>query len=141
MKTQIAKLMKLVNKAYKADEVPVAAMIIKNNKIITKKYNKKQKRKDVTAHAEILAIRRAAQKAKTWNLEGAELVVTLEPCLMCIIVAEEARIKKIYYMNQNKKSGGIEEYKKIRNNVEFIKLDTNIEYEKKMKKFFKNKRE
>ena len=87
MKTEIIeKLIKLNKKAFKNKEVPVSCVIVKNNKLISKAYNSKIKKHDPTAHAEIIAIKKAAKKLKTWNLNDCELYVTLYPCKMCIDV-------------------------------------------------------
>lgn len=99
METEIIKkLVKLNKKALKNKEVPVSCIITKNNKIISRAYNSKIKKHDPTAHAEILAIKKAAKRLKTWNLNDCELYVTLYPCQMCIDVINEARIKKVYYI-------------------------------------------
>lgn len=115
MKTEIIeKLVKLNKKALKNEEVPVSCIITKNNKIISKAYNSKIKKHDPTAHAEILAIKKAAKRLKTWNLNDCELYVTLYPCQMCIDVINEARIKKVYYiLNANKKSKVTIKFNKI----------------------------
>lgn len=106
METEIIrKLVKLNKKALKNEEVPVSCIITKDNKIISKAYNSKIKKHDPTAHAEILAIKKAAKRLKTWNLNDCELYVTLYPCKMCIDVINEARIKKVHYiLNTNKES-------------------------------------
>ena len=99
MKAEIIEnLIKLNKKAFKNKEVPVSCVIVKNNKLISKAYNSKIKKHDPTAHAEIIAIKKAAKKLKTWNLNDCELYVTLYPCKMCIDVINEARIKKVYYI-------------------------------------------
>ncbi len=84
-------------KALKLGEVPVGAVIVKDDNIISKAYNKKEKNQMVTSHAEILAIEKASKKLKNWRLEDCELYVTLEPCPMCASAIKQSRIKKIYY--------------------------------------------
>lgn len=84
-------------KAYKNQEVPVGAIIVRDNKIISKAYNKKEKMKDVSAHAEILAIRKAEKKLNNWRLDECQLYTTLEPCPMCMAAIKEARIKNVYF--------------------------------------------
>ena len=95
------KAIKQAKKAYKKDEVPVGTIIVKNNKIISKAYNKKEKTKIVTKHAEIIAIEKACRKLKTWHLDECELYTTLEPCLMCSGAIMQSRIKKIYCSIKN----------------------------------------
>ena len=109
----IDKLIKLSNKALKKNEIAVAAVIIKNDKIIASAYNKRQKRHDVTAHAEIIAIKKAERKIGDWRLDGCSMYVTLKPCKMCEEVINESRIDNCYYLinkpeknsKTNKKTG------------------------------------
>ncbi|SMC27353.1 tRNA-adenosine deaminase [Clostridium acidisoli DSM 12555] len=83
-------------KAINEGEVPVGAVIVKEGKVIAKAHNEKEKSKDCTAHAEILAIRRASSIIENWRLCGCEMYVTLEPCPMCAAAIAAARIKKVY---------------------------------------------
>lgn len=78
-------------------DVPVGALIVKNNKIISSAFNEKEKLNDVTSHAEILAIRKAGERLGNWRLDGCELYVTLEPCPMCAWAILQARIKAVYF--------------------------------------------
>jgi len=84
-------------KAQVEGEVPVGAVIVLNNNIIATAHNEVEKNSDATAHAEILAIRRAGAKLGTWRLTEAELFVTLEPCTMCVGAIVLARIAKLYF--------------------------------------------
>lgn len=88
-------------KAYQIDEVPIGTVIVKDNKIISKAYNKKERTKLVTQHAEIIAIEKACKKLETWHLDDCELYTTLEPCLMCSGAIIQSRIKKIYCSVKN----------------------------------------
>ena len=99
----INELDKLIIKAKKHNEVPIAALIVKNNKIISKAYNKVEKNNNVLNHAEILAIIKASKKIKNWRLDNCELYVSLEPCEMCKTIIKKARIKKIYYFTKQNK--------------------------------------
>jgi len=96
-------LNKLLNKALKKSEVPVAALIVKDNKIISKAYNKRNSTKNPLKHAEILAILDAVKKIKDWRLDECEMYVTLEPCHMCREIIKESRIKKVYYYTEKNK--------------------------------------
>ncbi|MDV3427256.1 MAG: nucleoside deaminase [Bacillota bacterium] len=78
------------------DEVPVGAIIVYENKIISRAHNLKENLKDVTAHAEILAIRQAEQVLDNFRLTGCSLYVTLEPCPLCVSAIMAARIKNLY---------------------------------------------
>ncbi len=130
----INQLKKLNKKALKYGDVPVACIIIKNNKIIAKEYNKKNKKNNPFAHAEILAIIKAAKQNKTFNLNDCELYVTLEPCDMCKAVISEARIKKVYYI--------LKKTKCINNTVKYELLNDyeNNYFLREIKEFFINKR-
>ena len=129
------KLLTILNKkAIKHNEVPVSCIITKDDKIISKAYNNKITKHDPTAHAEIIAIRKAAKKLKTWNLNECRLYVTLYPCKMCLDVINEARIKEVYYILDNEKE--------INKNVKITKINSekNEYFQEELKGFFKNKR-
>lgn len=96
-------------KAYKIDEIPVGAVIVKNGKVFSKGYNMKEKYSDPTMHAEIIAIRKACKKIKDWRLNGCTLYVTMEPCEMCLNVILESRIKDIVCGIKNKKNNKIDD--------------------------------
>ena len=78
-------------------EIPVGALIVKDNEVIAETFNQKELLNDVTAHAEILAIREAEQKLKKWRLDDCEMYVTLEPCPMCAWAIINSRIKTVYF--------------------------------------------
>lgn len=104
---------KQAKKALKHNEVPVGAVIVKNNKIISKAFNKKEKTKNVTNHAEIIAISKACKKLKNWRLDDCEIYVTMEPCMMCSGAIEQSRIKKIVYGVKNENYGYTDKIKNI----------------------------
>jgi tRNA(adenine34) deaminase len=91
--------------AYEEDEVPVGALVICNNKIIGKGYNQTEKLKDVTAHAEMIAITAASNYLGSKFLEECTLFVTLEPCLMCASALKWARIGRLVYAASDPKAG------------------------------------
>jgi len=129
-------------KAYKNGDIPVGCVIVKENKIIAKTHNKKEKNKIATHHAEILAIQKACKKTKNWHLEDCVLYTTMEPCLMCAGAIAQARIKKIVYSVDNPKFGftNIIKNGKISNHtIEVEKIDNNMSQEI-LISFFKNKR-
>ena len=106
MQEQFMKLAILeAKKAIKKDEVPVGAVIVKDNKVIAKAHNLMEKTQLATAHAEILAINKACKKLKSWRLDGAEMYVTIEPCSMCAGAIVNARISKVYFGACEEKSG------------------------------------
>ncbi len=91
--------------AYKKGETPVGAIIVKDGKIIARGHNLKEAKKDVTSHAEIEAIRKAAKKLGTWRLDGCEMYVTLEPCPMCAGAIIQSRISTLYIGAMDKRAG------------------------------------
>ncbi len=88
-------------------EIPVAAIVVKDNKIIASACNRKEAEKDVTFHAEILAIREASKKLGRWRLDDCELYVTLEPCPMCAWAILQSRIKSVYFGSYDTKYGAL----------------------------------
>ena len=136
--------MKEATKAYKNGDVPVGAVIVKNNKVIAKAHNMKEKNKSAIKHAEIIAIEKACKKLKNWHLEGCELYVTLEPCLMCCGAIIQSRIKKLYYGVKSERFGYVESVDKLFNKNTHIMTEVkNINDEESLKilqDFFKNKR-
>lgn len=84
-------------KAAEKGEVPIGAVVVKNGEIISAAHNLCEEKKDPTAHAELLAIKKAAEVIGDFRLTGAELYVTLEPCPMCAGAAINARIKEIIF--------------------------------------------
>ena len=97
--------LKEAQKAYKKLEIPVGAVIVKDGKIIAKAHNIKEKEKDTTKHAEIIAIQKASKKLNTWRLNDCEMYVTLEPCSMCAGAIIQARLKKVYIGTMDEKTG------------------------------------
>lgn len=93
------------NRALQLREVPVGAVIVKEGKIIARAHNLKETIQDVTAHAEILAIRKASEKLGTWRLTNCEMYVTLEPCAMCASAIAQSRISKLYIGTFDPRSG------------------------------------
>ncbi len=132
-------------KALKKNEVPVGAVIVKDNKIISRAYNKKENYANPMGHAEIPAIKKACKKLGNWRLDECSIYVTLEPCSMCLSALIQSRIKNIYFGARDTKSGacgglfnlldqkGFNHYP----NVVFLKND---ECAKIIKDFFNTKR-
>lgn len=87
---------KEAKKAYAKNEVPIGAVIVKNNKIIARAHNLRECKNQAIAHAEILAIEKACKKLKAWRLENCDMYVTLEPCPMCAGAILNARINNLY---------------------------------------------
>lgn len=91
-----------------AGEVPIGAVIVKDGQVIAAAHNQPRGLADPTAHAEMLAIRAAAQVLGNERLDGCELWVTLEPCAMCAGAISHARIGKLYYAASDPKGGAVE---------------------------------
>ena len=89
-------------------EVPIGAVIVKNGTVIAAAHNAPRSLNDPTAHAEVLAIRAAAQALGNERLDGCELWVTLEPCAMCAGAIAHARIARLYYAASDPKGGAVE---------------------------------
>lgn len=92
-------------KAYMLNEVPVGAVIVKDDKIIARAHNLREKTNNAISHAEILCINKACKKLKSWRLEGCTMYVTLEPCLMCAGALTQCRIEKVVIGAMDSKNG------------------------------------
>lgn len=88
-------------------DIPVGAVIVKDNKIIASAHNEKEILNDVSAHAEILALRNAAKHLQSWRLNGCDLYVTLEPCPMCMWAILQSRIENLYFGSYDSLYGAI----------------------------------
>ncbi len=117
--------LKEAQKSLKKEEVPVGAVLVSENKIISRAHNEPIAKNDPTAHAEIIAIRKAGSKRKNYRLSGSELYVTLEPCAMCLGAAVHARIRKLVFGALDPKSGAVESvmkfpFEKMNHRVEIV---------------------
>ena len=107
---------KEAKKAYKKNEIPVGAVIVKDDKILSKSHNNRQKNNFLLGHAEINSILKAEKKIKDWRLDGCTMYVTLIPCEMCQMIIKESRISKIYYLLNNKEKTEYNSKKYIQTN-------------------------
>ena len=110
--------LKEARKAFAKNEVPIGAVIVKDNKVISRGYNKTEKDADSTSHAEIEAIRKAAKKFGDWRLNGCSIYVTVEPCLMCFGAIKNSRISKLVYGIKEPEFGSLKYLKKLPENLE-----------------------
>lgn len=99
-------------------EVPIGAVIVHEGSIVARAGNETRALRDITAHAEILAIRRAAESIGDERLSGADLYVTLEPCTMCAAAISFARVRRLYYGAEDPKGGVVD------NGVRFYRQPT-----------------
>lgn len=107
--TQSEKYMKAAlreaKKAYKINEVPIGCVIVQQDKIIARGYNRRNIDQNATAHAEITAIKKAGKKTGDWRLEDCTMYITLEPCQMCAGAIVQARMKEVVIGAMNPKAG------------------------------------
>ena len=99
--------LKEARKAELIDEVPIGCVIVKDDKIIARGHNQRETKQSPIGHAEIIAINKASKKLKSWRLEGCDIYVTLEPCIMCSGAIIQSRIKKVYYGASDPKGGAL----------------------------------
>ena len=131
-------ILKLANNSLFTDDIPVGAIIVKNNEIIGEGWNTREKDNFILGHAEINAIKMASNYLNSWNLSDCELYVTLKPCSMCLEAIKQSRIKNVYYLLE--KPSNKREFSKTLINC--INIDPlRINYERKLSDFFKKLRE
>lgn len=92
-------------KAYALEEVPIGCVIVRDEKIIARGYNRRNTDKNTLAHAELTAIKKAAKKCGDWRLEDCTMYITLEPCPMCAGAIVQSRMKKVVLAAMNPKAG------------------------------------
>lgn len=132
-------------KAYKKDEVPVGAVIVKDGVVVAKGHNQRVSKKNPLLHAEVVVIQKAAKKLGSYRLDDCVLYVTLEPCLMCTGAIIQARVKQVVFAARNEKEGAvISKYtilddRKFSHNPDYIYLPDERCSEI-LKRFFKQKR-
>ncbi|MCP2519190.1 tRNA adenosine(34) deaminase TadA [Candidatus Aminicenantes bacterium AC-335-A11] len=132
-------------KAFKKNEVPVGAVVVIENRIISRAHNQPIKTNDPTNHAEILALRKAAKKLKNYRLSDATLYCTVEPCIMCLGAIIHARIKRLVYGAPEPKFGSIKSviqfpFNKFNHRLEIRDGVLSEKCIKILKEFFKEKR-
>ena len=139
--------LRLAKKAAKLDEVPIGCVIVHENKIIARGYNRRNTDKSTLAHAEIMAIKKAGKVIGDWRLEECTMYNTLEPCPMCAGAIVQARIPKVVMGTMNAKAGcagsviNILQRDGFNHKVEIVKGIMEDECKKIMQDFFKELRE
>ena len=134
--------------AYSRDEVPVGAVIIKDNthEVVSSSYNQMKHNKSSLDHAEILALRLAMSRLGSERLNGCSLISTLEPCPMCAQAISFARLRNLIFSAEDSKSGGVIHGPKIfessscHHKPNIIRVDDNDKSKNLLQKFFKSKR-
>lgn len=142
-KKHIKQIIKLAEKSLISEDFPVGAIVVKDDKIIGKGYNKRNETNITYDHAEVLAIKSANKKLKSWRLNDCDMYVTLEPCEMCKKIIIESRINKVYYLiskHEEKEQYKGTDFKKI--DFSNNKIDKNLiqNYKESLSVFFINKR-
>ncbi len=133
--------LKEAKKAIKYGDIPIGCVIVMNNKVVSKAFNKKEFNNNPIKHAEIIAIEKASKKLNTWHLDECTLYTTMEPCLMCAGAILQSRISRIVYGLQNNNFGEVTSNNEVFKNNKKIKIDGCIcEEESKslVQSFFKN---
>jgi len=141
----ILQALREAEKSSKKGEVPVGAVVVSENKVLSRAHNEVIEKNDPTAHAEIMAIRKACLKRKNYRLSDCDLYVTLEPCPMCLGAAVNSRIKRLIFGAYDPKAGAVESTMKF----PFDRMNHRVEIKggvlaeecgKILKDFFKEKR-
>ena len=128
------------------DEVPIGCVIVKNGEIIAKAHNQRDKTNNPLGHAEVLAIKKASEILKDWQLVNCELYVTIEPCLMCAGAIIQSRIKRVIYGAPDLKGGAfgssinVLDASNINHRPEIVKGILESECSQIIKDYFKSKR-
>ena len=136
----------LAHRAASENEVPVGAVLVDGDKIVGKGYNKVIQSNDVSAHAEINAIRDASNKLGNYRLNGLKMYLTLEPCHMCAKAIVDARINSLYFGANEPKTGAIETIDQFLNRIDlnhkvvFSGGHMQDECSNLLRKFFQSKR-
>ena len=98
---------KEAKKAELIDEVPIGCVVVKDGKVISRGHNIRETKQNPIGHAEIVAITKASRKLKSWRLDGCDIYITLEPCIMCSGAIIQSRIRHIYFGAFDPKGGAL----------------------------------
>jgi tRNA(adenine34) deaminase len=101
----MAEALKEARKAEKKDEVPIGAVVVRKGAVVARGHNTKETACDPTAHAELVALKKASRRLGAWRLKGATLYVTLEPCIMCMGAMVQARLDRLVFACYDAKAG------------------------------------
>ena len=135
-----------LDEALNEQEVPVGAVVVFDNQVMSKAHNQRQQTHHISQHAEIIALEAAATSAHSWKLDGATLYVTLEPCLMCLGAILQSRVSRLVFALREPKSGAVVSTLSVRklNNQPNLIVDEGVLREASetlMKVFFESKRD
>ncbi|WP_282001067.1 tRNA adenosine(34) deaminase TadA [Geotalea uraniireducens] len=138
----MGKALREAAKAAARGEVPIGAVVVRDGELLGRGFNERERKKDPTAHAEVIALRRAAAKSDSWRLAGADLYVTLEPCLMCMGAIVLARIRRVVFGCYDPKGGAagslynVAQDGRLNHQVELVPLVRAVECSQKLSEFF-----
>jgi tRNA(adenine34) deaminase len=127
-------------------EVPVGAVVVRDGRVLARAHNRPIHLHDPSAHAEVLALRRAARKSLNYRLEGCDLYVTIEPCAMCAGAVVHSRLRRLIYGAQDSKAGAcgsalrVLNHRKLNHRVETTRGILASECASVIQEFFRNKR-
>lgn len=133
-------------KAYEEGEIPIGAILVKDDEVIAKAHNQKEKSHSALYHAELLVLLEGSHKMSNWRLNNCELYVTLQPCSMCASAIQQSRIRKVYYgvsTTDPKEKEIVEKIFSGNNSETTVELEGKIleeECQKLLQDFFKNRR-
>ena len=138
MNKYIDEILDLADQAYKEKEIPIGAIVVYEDNVIGRGYNKRVQTNDVTSHAEVNAIREAANHLNDWRLDRCDLYVTLKPCDMCMNIIKESRIQNVYYLVDRNSDKKIYNKTLVRDIIEGDNIDViKSNYLDKLSDFFK----
>ena len=132
--------------AYKEGEVPVGAVLVKDNKVIARAHNQRETLKDPTGHAEIIALKDGSKEEDSWRLTDLTLYVTKEPCIMCAGAMVNARLGRLVYGCRDEKGGAVDSLfsllsdKRLNHQVRVERGVLEEECSEILKRFFQNRR-
>src|SRR6056297_2047367 len=106
-------------KAYQRAEVPIGAVVVCDDQVVGRGFNLREQTQDPTSHAEMIALREAAETEASWRLEDCQLYVTLEPCPMCAGAILQSRIKRLVYGASDPKAGAVNSLYQLLNDERF----------------------
>jgi len=132
--------------AFSEGEVPIGAVLVSEDVVLSRTHNTRESSKDPTAHAELIAIRSGAERGSSWRLTEATLYVTKEPCIMCAGSMVNARIARLVYGCKDEKGGAVDSLYKLLNDrrlnhqVEVVSGVLEDECAEMLKRFFQERR-
>ncbi len=127
-------------KAFEIEEIPIGAVVVKDDKVIGFGYNRRESTNEISKHAEVIALEDAARTLGTWKLDNCVMYVTLEPCLMCYGAIKQSRIKKVYAGQQGNPNKNFAYSNEISDGKLVSFAIKSYEAQELLKKFFEKKR-